>query len=218
MPIITALKVQKRNKERVGLYLDDEYAFSLPVMEAAKLRRGQCLTEAEMEALIHEDEIQHAVNRAVRFLSYRPRSAEEVRRYLVKKTLPDSVIAVALDRLRQRGYLDDAAFARFWIENRSSFKPMAPRALCYELRQKGVDADICNALVEELDVDDAAYRAAVKQIWRYRGKTRQEFKRRLGGMLQRRGFDNGVIHDVIRRLQAELDESDPDCFTCADED
>ena len=46
MPIITALKVQKRNKERVGLYLDDEYAFSLPVMEAAKLRRGLCLTEA----------------------------------------------------------------------------------------------------------------------------------------------------------------------------
>ena len=218
MPIITALKVQKRNKERVGLYLDDKYAFSLPVIEAAKLRRGQCLTEAEMEALIHENEIQHAVNRAIRFLSYRPRSAEEVRRHLVKKTLPDSVIAFAIDRLQQHGYLDDIAFARFWIESRSRFKPMAPRALCYELRRKGVDADICNALVEELDVEADAYRAAVKQIWRYRGKTRQEFKRKLGGMLQRRGFYDGVINDIMLRLQAELDESDPGYFTCANED
>lgn len=217
MPIITALKVQKRNKERVGLYLDDEYAFALPVMEAAKLRRGQCLTEAEIETLIHEDKIQAAVNRGIRFLSYRPRSAEEVRRYLVKKKLPDSVIAVAIDRLRQRGYLDDAAFARFWIENRSSFKPMAPRALGYELRQKGVDADICNALVAELDAEDSAYRAAVKQIWRHRGKTRQEFKRRLGGMLRRRGFYADVISAVVLRLQAELDESDPDYFVCANE-
>ena len=218
MPIITALKVQKRNKERVGLYLDDEFAFALPVMEAAKLRRGQCLTEAEIEALIHEDKIKGAVNRAVHFLSYRPRSTEEVRRHLVKKELPDSVITVVIDRLQQHGYLDDIAFARFWIENRNSFKPMAPRALCYELRQKGVDADICNALVEELDVEGSAYRAAIKQIWRHRGKTRQEFKHRLGGMLRRRGFYDDVIHVVILRLQAELDESDPDYFTGVNED
>ena len=218
MPIITALKVQKRNKERVNLYLDDEFAFGLPLMEAAELRCGQCLTEAEIEALIYEGEIQTAFQRAVRFLSYRPRSVEEVRRYLVKKELPDSVAAAVIDRLQRRGYVDDRAFARFWIENRNAFKPMAPRALRYELRQKGVDADVFQALVEELDVEDAAYRAAVKHIWRYRGKTSQEFKRKLGAMLQRRGFYEDVIQTVILRLQAELAKSDPDCFACADEE
>lgn len=218
MPIITALKVQKRNKERVNLYLDGEFAFGLPLMEAAELRCGQCLTEAEIEALIHEGEIQTAFHRALRFLSYRPRSAEEIRRYLVKKELPDSVVAAVIDRLQHRGYVDDRAFARFWIENRNAFKPMAPRALRYELRQKGVDADVFQTLVEELDVEDAAYRAAVKQIWRYRGKTPQEFKRKLGAMLQRRGFYEDVIQTVILRLQAELAKSDPDCFACADEE
>jgi len=217
MPIITALEVQRRNKERVSLYLDDEFAFALPVMEAAKLRLGQCLSEADIEALIREDEVQGALDRAMYFLSSRPRSTEEVRLHLVKKGLTDSVIAVVIDRLHRQGYLDDAAFARFWIENRNAFKPRAPRALRYELYQKGVDADIFNALLAELDVEDSAYRAAAKQIWRYRGKTRRQFKHKLGGMLQRRGFYESVISDVILRLQEELEESDPDYFACEDE-
>ena len=218
MPIITALKAKKQNKERVRLYLDDGFAFELPAMQAAKLHCGQCLTEAEVKALIHEDKIQSAFHRAVHFLSFRPRSAEEVRRHLVKKGSSDSVIASVIEGLRHHGYVDDIAFARFWIENRNAFKPMAPRALRYELRQKGVDDDVFQTLVAELDVEDAACRAASKQLWRYRGKTRQEFMHKLGGMLQRRGFDHDIIRTVIPRLQAELDESDPDYFACADEE
>ena len=110
------------------------------------------------------------------------------------------------------------AFARFWIENRDTFKPMAPRALRFELYQKGISDEILNTLFEEmLDVEDSAYRAAKKQIRRYKGKTRQEFRHKLGGKLQRRGFNYGVITDVLNRLLEEMDESDPDYFALDEE-
>ena len=213
MPVITALEIQKRNKERVNVYLDDEFAFGLNIMEAAKLRKGQALTDEEIAALTEDDAIHKAVERGIDFLSYRPRSVDEVRRNLVQKEIPESIVSVAIERLQTLGYLDDEAFARFWIENRDTFKPMSPMALRYELRQKGVSDDVLNHLIDDLlDVQDSAYRAAQKRIQRYRGKTRQEFKQKLGGTLQRRGFNYGVINDVIQRLYEELDESDPDYF------
>ena len=219
MPVITALEIQKRNKERVNIYLDDEFAFGLSLMEAAKLRKGQTLTAEEIAILTDEDAINQAVNRAIDFLSYRPRSSEEVRQNLVKKNIPEDVVSVAMNRLQDLGYLDDLAFARFWIENRDTFKPRAPRALRYELRQKGIGDDILDPLFEEiLDVEDSAYRVAKKQIRQYKGKTRQEFKHKLSGKLQRRGFNYGIINDVINRLFDELDESDPNYFTSDEEE
>jgi len=219
MPVVTALEVQKRNKERVNVYLDDEFAFGLPIMEAAKLRKGQTLTQVDIDALAHEDAIQKAVDRALDYLSYRPRSTQEVRQNLVKKEVPESVIEIAIERLLRLGYLDDEAFARFWIENRDNFKPMSPRALRYELRQKGIEDKILAPLLDEIvDVHETAYRAIEKRKWRFQGKTRAEFKKKLSGRLQRRGFHFGVINDVIHQLMEELETEDPDYFAYDDED
>ena len=213
MPVITALEVQKRNKERVNVYLDDEYAFALPLLEAARLQRGQCLSADDIAALSDEAAVQGAFDRAVYFLSFRPRSIEEVRRHLIKKDIPESVTVLAIERLCGQGYLDDGAFVRFWIENRDRFNPMSVRALRYELHQKGVDAALADGLLAELDAVDSAYRAAGRQMWRYKGKTRQEFERKVSQMLYRRGFDADVIRRAVQRRQAELEESDPDYFT-----
>ncbi len=212
MPVITALEVHQRNKERVRLFLDDEYALDLPLLQAASLRRGQCLTANEVAALVDAEAVQSAVDRALHYLSYRPRSSEEVRRQLVKKKIPEAHIAAAIERLKQRGYLDDLAFARFWISNRDRFKPMAPRALRYELRQKGIDEAIIDSSLAEIDADDSAYRAAEVRLSRYQGCTHQEFRHKLGAMLRRRGFGTETINDVLLRLQAELAASNPGYF------
>ena len=217
MPIVTALEYQKRNKDRVSLYLDDEFACELPLVRAAKLQRGHGLSTTEVQALIEGSLIENALDRAVNFLSYRPRSCQEVRRHLHKVGLGDSVIAAVMQRLQQQGYVDDFAFARFWIENRESFKPMSPRALAHELYQKGVDRDVFTGLLEKIDVDAAAYRAATKQLWRVRGRARNEFRKKLSALLQRRGFDFDTIASVVSRLQCELEESQPDYFTGDDE-
>ncbi len=212
MPVVTALEAHRRNRERVKLFLDDEYVMDLPLATAADLRRGQCLTSAEIEDLADAGALQWAYDTAVRFLAYRPRSAEEVRRRLARERVPATLQSAVVERLLQRGYLDDVAFARFWRENRERFKPLAPRALRYELRQKGIAEDIIDSQLAPMDVGAAAYRAAEARARRYRGGTRQRFREELGALLRRRGFDTETIREVVRRLQQDLENADNGYF------
>lgn len=215
--VITALEIHKRNKERVSVYLDGEYAFSLSLIEAAKLRKGQALTAAEVDRLRAADLVDQAVDRAVHFLRFRPRSAAEVRRNLSEKQFPQTVVTAALERLAMLGYVDDAAFARYWVENRSEFKPISPAALRYELRQKGVDEAIIADVLEGLDAEMLAYRAGLKLARRLRPRSRQEFRARLESFLQRRGFAYTIIRDTVARLIEESEAQEPSLFSSLDE-
>lgn len=215
--IISALELQKRNKERVNVYLDGEFAFSLTVDDAARLHKGDVLSDAQIATLRTEDDVKRAVERALRFLSYRPRSVHEVRRNLIGKDVPEPAITAALERLTAMGYLDDAAFTAFWVRERNSFKPISPKALRQELRQKGVpDAIIAEALTT-LDADDVAVRAAQSQLRRWRGSTRRDFREKLLSFLQRRGFGYGDAKDALRRIEEEL-ETDETFFAPDDGD
>jgi len=199
---ITALVAQKRNKERVNIYLDGEFAFGLAMIEALKLHKGQKLSDEDIARLQALDEIEKAHERALNYLSYRPRSVDEVRRNLSEK-YPEPAIEMVLERLERAGLLDDQAFARFWVENRDQFKPRSERALRYELRQKGIDdADIDLAL-EALDEADAARRAADDQVRRYRHADEETFRKRMSDFLARRGFSYGIIRDVVDQLWDE---------------
>lgn len=205
--VITTLELQKRNKERVNVYLDDEYAFSLSLVEASKLRKGQTLSDEEIALLRNDDAVIRAVDSALRFLAYRPRSTQEVRRNLTQKELNPVVIDSALDKLSQMGYLNDADFARFWVDNRTQFKPLGPRALRYELRQKGVADDLIeHVLAETEDPQALAYRAAAERARRISRATPQDFRKKIGSFLQRRGFNYETTHTVIEQLVTELSE------------
>jgi regulatory protein len=216
MGVITALEVQKRNRERVNVYLDGEYRFSVNLMDAAHLRKGQTLTDEEIARLRAEDAVVKAVESAVRFLAYRPRSISEVRRNLIEKSIDEPVIDQAVEQLARMGYLDDEAFARFWVENRAMFKPLSPTALRYELRQKGVSDTIIQSVLSDLDPAESAYKAASGQIKRLKHSDRRTFRTRISNFLQRRGFQYAVIREVIERLEEEL--GDEDYFTEAEDD
>jgi regulatory protein len=215
--VVTSLEIQKRDKERVNVYLDGKFAFSLNLMEAAQLRKGQVLTEAEIEALQGDDTIIRAVNQAARFLSYRPRSVQEIRQNLAEKNIDETVIDTAIERLTEMGYVDDLAFARFWVENRSAFKPLSPQALRYELRQKGIADSTIREVLAEVDAEETAYRAALGRAQRLRGTTHRDFREKIAAFLQRRGFSYDDIHDTTQRLLNELDAQDPDYFQPDDE-
>ena len=212
MPVITALEARTGKSDRVKLYLDDAFAFDLPPTLAANLRRGQALSEAELLALDHESAIAAACERALRFLSRRSRSRAETRRHLRKAGFTAAVIDLAIARMEGFGYIDDLAFARGFISDREAQKPMAPIALAYQLRQKGVERELYAPLLAEIDVDASAYRAARKQAWRYRGKPRSHFRAKLSGMLRRRGFDHGVYAGAIEKLENDLEASESDYF------
>lgn len=198
---ITKLEIQKKNKERVNVYLDDEFAFGLALIEALKLKRGQVLSDDEIKHLRELDDAERAHERALHFLSFRPRSESEVRRNLKSAKVSPSAIEETLERLKASGLVDDRAFAQYWLENRSQFKPLAARALKYELRQKGIAADLIDDVLQavEFDEDEAAYQAALPRARRLSGLTQDEFEQKLGAFLGRRGFGYEVARDAVRR-------------------
>lgn len=215
---ITALETQKRHKDRVNVYLDGEFAFGLPDIEAARLRTGQTLSDEEIAALRAIDAVSRAVDRAVLLLARRPYSVAEIRRHLAAGDIAPDVIDAALVRLEQLGYVDDQAFARYWIENREQFKPLSPRALRYELRQKGVAADVIEVSLDGLDVHDSAYRAAQSRAVRLRGQTHGAFRSTLGSFLARRGFTYDVIREVLDELITHYEEESPGFFVSVSSD
>ncbi len=207
---ITELKVQKGNRRRVNVYLDGKYAFSLAAIEAAKLHRGQVLSDEEIQKLQERDAFQKAHDRALRFLSYRPRSEAEMRRYLRDKDTPKAIEEEVIQRLTAVGLLDDLAFARYWVENRERFKPRSALMLRHELRQKGVDDGIIAQVLEDIDEEESAYRAALQRARRLSKLDYKSFSQRLGAYLRRRGFSYEVIKAVLERLWRELSEESED--------
>jgi regulatory protein len=213
MGVVTALEVQKRNKKRVNVFVDDEYAFSLSLDEAARLHKGQTLTDADVDRLVGEAAVTVATDSAARFLTTRPRSEKEIRQNLAQKDTPPDVIDAALERLTALGYIDDRAFAELWVRDRMTFKPTSPRALRFELRQKGIDAEIIDAALADLDAEDAAYQAAQSQARRLRaGISRRDFQNKISTFLQRRGFSYGAARSTLRRLMQEIDAENPEYF------
>jgi regulatory protein len=205
---ITALKVQAKNERRVNVYLDGVFAFGLPDRVAASLRVGQLVSEEECAALRRRDTAERAYERALRFLSYRPRSTEEVARYLAGKQVSEDVAGEVIGRLQQADLLDDRAFARFWVENRESFRPRGSMALRYELRRKGVDDEAIEEAIRDVDEDEGAYRVAQAQARRLAGADRESFRRRLGGYLSRRGYAYATARETVERLWREVSAHD----------
>ncbi len=205
---ITALKVQARNKSRVNVYLDGEYAFSLADLVAAPLRLGQVLTDDDIAELQRQDAFRQAYERGLRYLSYRARSRAEVERYLVDKGVDQETIGAVIARLTEVGLLNDEDFARMWVGNRENLAPRSRRMLQYELRQKGLAPEVIAGALEDLDEADSAYRAAMARVNHYAGLDRPTFDRRLGGFLLRRGFSYEVVQEVLNRVWRESQEGE----------
>lgn len=200
---ITALKVQSRNKRRVNVYLDGAFAFGLPDIIASALQVGQYLSDAEVSDLRRRDALEQAYERALRYLSYRPRSASEVSRYLAGKRIEEDLIGETLKRLVRTGLVDDDAFARFWVENRENFRPRGHMALRHELRCKGVGEDAINKAIEEVDEKEGAYQIAQTRALHLAHVDRDTFRRRLGNFLRRRGFSYDIVRETVERLWRE---------------
>lgn len=198
---ITALKIQKRDKGRVNVFLDDEYAFPVSLDAALELKRGQELSDAEIAALTDADAYSKAYNAGLHFLSFRQRSQSEVVARLKKKEYSEEVVAATVERLIEKGYINDEEFARMWLADRNRFRPRAARALRFELRQKGVDNEIIDTVLLDLDEEEAAWQAVQSKLERWKMLDEHEFKKKVSGYLGRRGFGYHIVRTVIDRSQ-----------------
>jgi len=206
---ITAIEPQQKNPQRVNLYLDGEFAFGLAAVVAAWLRVGQELGEEKIASLKSQDEHEVTYQKALHFLSFRPRSSAEIRQNLSKRGISESLIEETLNRLQSTGQVDDEAFARAWVENRNTFRPRGKPALRMELRRKGLsDEAIQSVLNTQVDEATLAITTARKYARRLIGLEWPEFRQKLGGFLARRGFSYTTLAPVVSEVWKETQTAD----------
>jgi regulatory protein len=175
----------------------------------------------ERKAPAQPPDAEAAMEIAARFLATRPRSRREVERRLQRAGAEPPVIATVLERLERLGYVDDAAFVRWWTEQRDRHSPRGRRLVEAELRQRGIGREEIQTLretweeperspgEEQLPATDAQ-RAAVALERHLRGRaipTDRLALQRLGMFLVRRGFDPETVRAAIRTAQREAAEA-----------
>jgi len=201
---ITALQPHARNPERVHVHVDGQprLTLSAELVLTLGVRLGDEVDEARLEELERRDQPWRAREAALSLLSYRPRSAAELRRRLARKGFDAEVVDACVETLGSVGVVDDAAFAETFVRDRVRLRPQGARRMRQELRARGVDAETASAAIDEvMEVEDASEvdlaRAAAAR-WKPRpGEERDRARRRLHGFLARRGFGGDAVRTVL---------------------
>ena len=203
---ITAIETQARRKDRRSIFLDGAFAVALHEEQALEfgLFVGREVSQEELEQWRAADLFRQTLDHALNFLTFRPRSREEVRRNLYGRRVSPALIEQVLAKLEEMRVLSDQQFAEFWVENREQFNPRGARALSAELRQRGVDRETIEATVAPERDEERALAAAQKKLRGLANADYQTFRKQLGGFLLRRGFSYGVSAGVVRQLWEQL--------------
>ncbi|MFL6057097.1 MAG: recombination regulator RecX [Actinoallomurus sp.] len=150
----------------------------------------------------------------LRQLSFAPKTRAQLADALRRKGVPDDVAERVLGRYSEVGLIDDAAFARAWVESRHAGRGLARRALAAELRRRGVADETVSEAMEDLgpEQEEAAARELVaRRLPGTRGLDPVKRTRRLMGMLARKGYSGGLAYRVVREaLESEGADDLPD--------
>ena len=209
MAKITDLRPGKGRGQRMNIFLDGKFAISVGAGVAARegLRTEQTVTDDQLESLARADRFERCLAAATRYLAVRPRSQSEMKERLMHRGFDSDTRSAVMAKLEGQGLLNDAAFARLWADSREASSPRSRLLTRLELRKKGVPADVIDAAVNDIDDEANAHRAAISRLRSLQRSDREEFRRRLGAYLQRRGFAYEVVRRTVERVWLERESS-----------
>lgn len=204
---ITRLAVQKKNPNRVNVYLDGNFAFGLCRDTAAWLEKGQVLSDEKIKELLEKDQKAEVYQKALDYISFKPRTIQETRQKLQRAGCEAFLVDSTIDALVNNGLLNDEYYAEQWVEERLRLKPRSKRVLVYELQKKGISENLIQSAVGDVDDFQSAYEIASGRLFRYEGLSKFEFRSKLGNYLGGKGYSYDVISDVTQKLWEEISSS-----------
>lgn len=200
MPTITSIKQQK-NKSRVNVYLDNKFGFGIDLdnFVLLHLKVNQELTDDEVAEVVKKAEFQKVLDKLLRFAMTRPRSEKEIADYFKRKKVHESLHEKLIEKLRHFDLLDDEKFARWWMEQRQTFKPKSLRVLKQELRIKGMSQEIIEQVLSETPVDEEkmARELVEKKSYKWKNLEPKIRKQKIFQYLAGKGFSWEVIEKSL---------------------
>lgn len=205
MPTVTSIKTQKKKEARFNIFLDGKFAFSLPAEALAKagLHTGQELSPEQVASLIKESDFTFTFEKVLKFLSFRPRSEFEIDEYMLRQNIGEETRKMVMQKLEQLKLIDDEAFAKWWLDQRSVFRPEGRRLVGFELKRKGIAKEIIEELMTEGRPRTAdvflAEKLAEKRLTRLKKLPEIEAEKKIWAYLARKGFSFEVIKEAVAK-------------------
>lgn len=200
--VITDLKQGVKNPNRVNVFVDGKFSFSLDIAQVVDLgvKVGIKLSAEKLDELKKASEFGKLYQRALEWALVRPRSEKEVRDYLYKKVfekkLDKNYIDLIVSRLKEKKYLDDTVFAKYYVKNRFVKKGISRRRLSLELMKKGVAKEIIAEVLDGRNDEEEILKMIAKKRARYDDE-------KLISYLCRQGFSFELVQNLVRDYEKD---------------
>ena len=207
---VTKLERQKCRKNRWSVFVDGEFVFGLDEVDLLyyKLREGGEISPERLDYLRDQVVYAQACEKAMDFLSFRPRTVKEIEKKMSEDYAAD-MIARVMDMLREYKYVDDAAYADEYVKERVS-AGYGVKKIEWELRGRGVGQGFIGpALERAVEMQREAASAAFRAKYRNKAALDDNEKSAAYGYLVRRGFEKEIIIEILR----EFTDGDLDSYT-----
>ncbi len=220
MPRITSITEQKANSrrgrekkdKRFNIFLDEKFALSIGEenLIRLKLKEGQDIQKSTVDKIRKEENNNRLLEKAINYLSYRPRSEKELRDFLIKTiskndkvkwavALQSQIPTIVIGKLKKYGYVNDLDFAKWWIQSRTRANPKGRKVIELELIKKGINRDMVRKLLPPRPKTDLELALKVLEKKKNKLKTLKgvEVKRKIYYYLASRGFDFDIIGEAF---------------------
>ncbi|WAA08790.1 RecX family transcriptional regulator [Fervidibacillus albus] len=214
MPVITKISVNKTLPNCYDIFFDNgEGMNSVTIHKNTFVRfgisKGMELDVERLQKIVFEDEVQKGFDRAAIYLSYSMRSIKQVEKDLLEKGFPPIVAEVVIDRLKEKGYVNDREFARSFVRTQLKTTDKGPLHIKKLLRDKGIDEKTIEEEIVlyslEMQREKALY-LTEKWLKKKKGLSVSLLKVELYSMLKRKGFEERVIREAIDEIVQSLDD------------
>lgn len=199
--IITSFEKSYKNKDMISVFIDNEYAFSLPEEEYLRLGLYEKneITEEELDYIKREVLQKSAKSKAIRYLSIKLLSEKELLEKLQSKGFDEDISKIVADDLKAMGYLNDKIYAQKFVFERSKLKPKSKKLLRMELSNRGISDDIIDEVLDNFEYDEVTIveRLIKKKFGKY-DLTDPKIEKKVFSFLRHRGFSyENIKHGLI---------------------
>jgi regulatory protein len=211
--VITKIEAQKKNKDRVNIYMNDEFAFACgaELIYIHNITRGRSIEKAELQDIINEDNYIKGKNSALHFLERSFKSHKQVVDKLIAKEFDIKTIDRVMEFLKQYDFIDDKRFVELFIKEK--IRTSGKNKIKFSLLKKGLPEELIkdelNKITNEQQLE-IALKLAEKKI-RILSKSEKDIRKlykKTADYLVRNGYDFGLVNEILGKITKDMDNED----------
>ncbi|AAK80365.1 regulatory protein [Clostridium acetobutylicum] len=207
---ITKIEAQKKKKDRVNVYIDNEYSFSCntELIYIHGLKKGKVVDLDYLQDIIEEDNYLYAKSRALSFIEKTFKTEKEIRVKLREKEFNEKIIERVIEFLRKYDFVDDSRYAELYIKER--INKQGKVKIKYGLIKKGINDSIIDEKLSKYSANNENYIEAMREVAlkKFNNIAKREtdklkIKRKLSSYLLGRGYSWSEIGEVLKEIFSE---------------